>query len=606
MPCLNKNEQVSNEELTILFSKSASMVLQHQQSSAVRTVGLAFLPKKLPRVLTLETRDLAVAAGLQLVVLEPHRPLHEQQAALPGPAACCRSGATGPTFDIILHKLHADPVWEAHLEQYVASHPGVRVLDSPNAIQNTEDRAVMLAAIPPAGLLLRLPGPTPQAQQNLNPDLHPISGPGSRTGLVAGDALNEERTWEPEEAPTWTSVTSDTAVMPPPHGSRGCGGRLVSVRRPPQVVVQSRKALHALATCDGGVRPAGLRPPLILKTQRTDAVGGNGHGLAIALTWSDLIQKGEALQGTASATAAATNASGAAIASGLGASGGGSGNGNGGRARDVRDNNDGGDGDGDCEYDGWVPLVIQQYVPHEEALYKVYVLGQYVRVERRDSLTLQQLSALQIPQPLPPALANQSGSQQQLDADSDYLAHAATDTATVQLLQNLSAQPQSQRSLKPQQRHAAHSGSRSTVESREAGWETAGDPGLGKAAAASGSTGCLDISVLEVVARELSRRMDLTMFNFDVVAPVLGLSVVGEAAEPARETGEVSSGVTLGALGEDGSNDAGDAGNRIGDDACVMYVVDVNYFPGYDKLPGWEAHLVAHLRAVADGLAARS
>ncbi|GIL57496.1 hypothetical protein Vafri_12721 [Volvox africanus] len=240
----------------------------------------------------------------------------------------------------------------------------------------------------------------------------------------------------------------------------------------------------------------------------------------------------------------------------------------------------------------------------------VYVLGRYVRVERRDSLTLQQLSALQTPQPLPPAAANQSAAetlsqQQQLDADPDYFAHAATATATVQLLQNLSAQPQPQLPLSPQQRHAANGGSRSTVESREGGWEADGGSGLGKAAAASDGTGCLDISLLEVVARELSRRMGLTLFNFDVVVPVSGLpelSVVGEAAEPARERGEVSSGGPLGSLG----NDDGDAGYRIGDDACVMYVVDVNYFPGYDKLPGWEAHMVAHLRAVADGLAAGS
>ncbi|GIL92662.1 hypothetical protein Vretimale_19462 [Volvox reticuliferus] len=596
------------------------MALQHQQSSAIRTVGLAFLPKKLPRVLTPKMRDLAVAAGLWLVALEPHLPLHEQQAAPPGSgqqsgtstesAACLSNGATGPTFDIILHKLHADPVWEAHLEQYVASHPGVRVLDSPNAIHNTEDRTAMLAAIPPTGLLLRLPEPSPGTQQDPISDLHPSWGQESQSGSVAGVALSDPRKRHYQEVRMRTTAVRDSSAASP-AGSGGCsaghGSRLLSVRRPMQVVVPSRKALHALATRDGGMRPTGLRPPFILKTQRADAGGVNGHGLAVALTWNELIQKGEALQATASA--AGTDASVAVSASA--AFGGGRGSGNGNDASVVRNSNGDGVSDGEGDHGGgWEPLIIQQYVPHEEALYKVYVLGRYVRVERRASLTLQQLGALQIPHPLPAPAANQTEcdrQQQQPDADPDYPGHAASATvaaAAAQLLQNLSSQPQPQPPLKPQQRHAAHGESHSAAD-REGGLEADGSSDSGRAAAASGSTACLDVSVLEVVARELSLRMGLTMFNFDVVVPVPELpelSVAGETSEPARKTEEVGDPGTRGEMG----NDDVDADDGVGDDACVIYVVDVNYFPGYDKLPGWEAHMVAHLRAVADGLATGS
>ncbi|GIL79253.1 hypothetical protein Vretimale_16442 [Volvox reticuliferus] len=110
------------------------------------------------------------------------------------------------------------------------------------------------------------------------------------------------------------------------------------------------------------MRPTGLRPPLILKTQCADAGGINGHGVAVALTWNELIQKGEALQATASA--AGTDASMA-----VSASGGGRGNGNGSDAGNVRNSNGDGDHGG-----GWEPLIIQQYVPHEEALYKAHAM----------------------------------------------------------------------------------------------------------------------------------------------------------------------------------------------------------------------------------------
>ncbi|KXZ55678.1 hypothetical protein GPECTOR_2g1228 [Gonium pectorale] len=65
---------------------------------------------------------------------------------------------------------------------------------------------------------------------------------------------------------------------------------------------------------------------------------------------------------------------------------------------------------------------------------------------------------------------------------------------------------------------------------------------------------------LHYVAAVLAKRMRLSLFNFDVVVPTV----------------QSADGIAL--------------------ELCV---VDVNYFPGVDKLPGWQAALAEHLQAAA-------
>ncbi|GFR48828.1 hypothetical protein Agub_g10781 [Astrephomene gubernaculifera] len=555
-------------------------------------VGLAFLPKKLPRVLTPQLRVLAESKGLRLVALDPHVPLEEQEpggqrakGALLAPGEP-RDGRR-EAFDVIVHKLHADPVWEAHLARYIAAHPHVRQLDPPAAIHATEDRAVMLAGIPPGGLQLklRLPQPQPQPLAQPQPPPHSVPSPQQSPG--------------PQSA-VLQSLHARPRVLPGPEsglgGTRMQGPRLeaevaVTVLAPAQLVVASRKELRRLAGSAGAGAAAGtlapraspLQPPLLLKTQRSDAGGtaegtattaaataptaaptaataptaaaaaaaaGCGgpapavpacHRLAVAACWSELEALGQELQ-------LQRPAQGSAGGEGGKEGGGGDGIGAGSTAG-------GGEGDESWEEGGsWTPLVVQQYVPHTEELYKVYVLGRHVRVERRASLTLAQLRAL-------------GGGAAREGEQAAAAAGKGDRRAGGLLVHNLSAQPQATGAIRAPAASAGDSDD------------------AGPAIAAEMVSGALDERILHAVAHALSQRLGLSMFNFDAVVPV------PEHHEQQRH--------------EEQKQDVNAASQKQQQQQeqqqrLSLFVVDVNYFPGYDKLSGWEEMLVDHLRAAAD------
>ncbi|GLC40624.1 hypothetical protein PLESTM_001094200 [Pleodorina starrii] len=250
--------------------------VQHGQPLEA-TVGLAFLPKKLPRVLTPELRSLAAAAGLRLLALDPHRPLDEQAATATTNATTAAPGGrlsseTAP-IDIILHKLHADSVWEAHVERYVALYPWVCLLDPPTAIHATEDRALMLAAIPPSGLLLHVPpalaapqepacGARQQQQQQQQTErqrprlgsqaaaVEMLTAAAGRGGSYGGGS--DVAGWEDGDGGGGGDkavTTADANAAAAAAAAAGWGsrrGRLVLVRAPAQAVVRSRGELRAL------------------------------------------------------------------------------------------------------------------------------------------------------------------------------------------------------------------------------------------------------------------------------------------------------------------------------------------------------------------------
>lgn len=230
---------------------------------------------------------------------------------------------------------------------------------------------------------------------------------------------------------------------------------------------------------------------------------------------------------------------------------------------------------------------------------QVYVLGRHVQAERRASLTLSRLRALQ------KAVCQEEAPQKEVLSGQTQLPQLPTapqpQPQLAALLQYVSAEP-----LPPAQNpHAS---------------DTQADGGAAPASSSTSAAGshsimygCLNQGILEAVALELSVRTGLTMFNFDVVVPV---SVVDEQFEGCE--GGVEGIEAGGASQEEGRVPLTSAAPTLSPaeemvfdttvhrDGLMLYVVDINYFPGYDKLEGWETHLVAHLSAAADLLSVSS
>ncbi|KAG2453778.1 hypothetical protein HYH02_001988 [Chlamydomonas schloesseri] len=577
-------------------------------------VGMCFLPKKLPRVLTPQLRQLAATAGLQLVALEPHagHGLGFQLPRTTAPRADSTGSAAAPPsrvvtaaaaveqaqggrsltstsefnrpLDVIVHKLHRDEVWEAALAAYAAAHPTTVVLDPPAAIHATEDRAVMLAAaVPAAGLTLRVPLRLQASQV-----------PGSN-GSGAGE---DERGGGLEGGPG--RQDADTVKVEVE----------VEVEAPHQVVVETREELRQLVAegraSASGVAAGGLRPPLLVKTRRTDAASGSGHGVAVVRCWAELEQQAAALQPPVASLAAE-------------AAGGGSGS-TGSVPEATVTAAAGGPAPGDA-LGPFEPLVVQQYVPHSQELYKVYVLGRHVRVERRATLTQEQVGA----RPGGGGAGGDAEAQQGSGGIGAVGARAAG--SHVSVVHRISTAPLA---------HHATTTSAPVVSGGAAPADSGAGGAADGAAPAAAATGTaddgdggtdVDEAVLAAVARALSTQLGLTMFNFDLVLPVdQPLSQeAGGGAGGVTERGEAVGLLPYDALPEDGGDRAAKRRRHMAEDQpelkpepepeprqermprrLRLCVVDVNYWPGFDKIQGWEAMLVEHLRAAADeSLAAR-
>jgi inositol-1,3,4-trisphosphate 5/6-kinase/inositol-tetrakisphosphate 1-kinase len=83
--------------------------------------------------------------------------------------------------------------------------------------------------------------------------------------------------------------------------------------------------------------------------------------------------------------------------------------------------------------------------------------------------------------------------------------------------------------------------------------------------------------LFEQVAARIASRLGLALFNFDLIVPL--------APPPGRR----------GLVGGSGSGDEWEEG--------LVNLVDINYFPGYEKLPGYEALMVRFLSRLRDGRA---
>ncbi|CAK9157931.1 unnamed protein product [Ilex paraguariensis] len=103
-----------------------SLVAEFPLSRKLVVVGYALTSKKIKSFLQPKLEGLARSNGILFVAIDQSRPLSDQ----------------GP-FDIVLHKLLGKE-WRCVLEDYRQTHPEVKVLDPPDAIQHVHNRQSML------------------------------------------------------------------------------------------------------------------------------------------------------------------------------------------------------------------------------------------------------------------------------------------------------------------------------------------------------------------------------------------------------------------------------------------------------------------------------
>ncbi|XP_062073522.1 inositol-tetrakisphosphate 1-kinase 2-like [Humulus lupulus] len=92
-------------------------------------VGYAFDPKKVDTFISPSVVDVASRNGIDLVAIEPDKPLIEQ----------------GP-FHCVLHKLYGQE-WKQQLTEFAAMYPGAVIIDPPEKIEPLHNRVTMLDSV---------------------------------------------------------------------------------------------------------------------------------------------------------------------------------------------------------------------------------------------------------------------------------------------------------------------------------------------------------------------------------------------------------------------------------------------------------------------------
>lgn len=207
------------------------------------------------------------------------------------------------------------------------------------------------------------------------------------------------------------------------------------------------------------------------------------------------------------------------------------------------------------------PVVLQQFVPHGPLLIKVYVIGDEVVVEERATLTAQQLSLL--------------AAQQRCAAEGRGGGGGAE-------LLLLSGRPSSLPGPPAQEGGGA-------VGSGAEGAST------GRAA---GSERLPPLWALKQLAAQLRSALGLTLFNFDVILPECN-------GEDAREiVGGFEEDIISHGIDYEGHH-LGICTSLVCHERQLLIVVDVNFFPGFDKLAGGQRLLGRYLASRTQAAAAR-
>ena len=92
-------------------------------------VGYAFEPTKIDTFITPAVVDLASQNGIDLVAIEPTKPLVEQ----------------GP-FDCVLHKLYGQE-WSQQLAEFASEYPNAVIIDPPELVEPLHNRVTMLDSV---------------------------------------------------------------------------------------------------------------------------------------------------------------------------------------------------------------------------------------------------------------------------------------------------------------------------------------------------------------------------------------------------------------------------------------------------------------------------
>lgn len=194
------------------------------------------------------------------------------------------------------------------------------------------------------------------------------------------------------------------------------------------------------------------------------------------------------------------------------------------------------------------PLVVQQYVEHGGVMYKVYVLGAQTFVSTRPSL-----GELHV-RPAPGTC--QAGVQQlpRISCSSMYRNSGSSDVLGT-----------SSEECRPGSAESFNSGwHEGSLQQQRQGLAADAEPCTTATSYTQHSPSSVDLPpewLTHALASTLRKRLGLQLFNFDLICPQL--------AHQSQPGG-------------------------------LYYVVDINYFPGVDKIPGFEQFFVQFLRAAAD------
>jgi hypothetical protein len=89
--------------------------------------------------------------------------------------------------------------------------------------------------------------------------------------------------------------------------------------------------------------------------------------------------------------------------------------------------------------------------------------------------------------------------------------------------------------------------------------------------------------LIQELAERLRRHMGLNLFNFDVIVPLSQQQKLQHcAAPPPAANGKAAGRISSPEQQQD----------------VVYHVIDINYFPGYEKLPGYEDLMVQFLSSI--------
>ena len=214
------------------------------------------------------------------------------------------------------------------------------------------------------------------------------------------------------------------------------------------------------------------------------------------------------------------------------------------------------------------PLIAQEYIRHDGVIHKFYVLGSRVVVDRRPSLTEMDVAGMD------PTTHGHGGTESS-SLSSSYSA-SITPTTDVKFFRQLSRRP-----FHPTKPQSADEAAREAevadllcTPSTSANVMTPEGQGEG-------------VVVPEWFAQGLGdavkSRLGLSMFNMDVIL------------EGKDGTCDDNRGSANGGNGHHGHGGGSDQHRNEDNIATVATVVDINYFPGFDKLTDWQVMFVEFL-----------